>query len=64
IGYTLPQALTQKAVINRFRVFFSAQDLWEKTGMKFKNYDPEQPNNSNFNYPFFRSYAVGMNVGF
>ncbi|MFV0604854.1 MAG: TonB-dependent receptor [Niabella sp.] len=64
IGYTLPKKLTEKAKISRLRVFFSGQDLWETTGMKFKNYDPEQPNNASFNYPFFRSYAAGINLNF
>ncbi|WP_315815780.1 TonB-dependent receptor [Paraflavitalea speifideaquila] len=64
LGYTLPEKLTQKAGISKLRVYFTGQDLWEKTGMWYKYYDPEQPNNSSFDYPFFRSYAAGLNITF
>ncbi len=64
IGYTLPTSVTNKIGINKLRVFFTGQDLWETTGMWLNYYDPEQPNGANFGYPFFRSYAMGLNVTF
>ncbi len=59
VGYTVPQKLFQK-----MRVFFSAQDIWRITGMWYKSFDAENPNNNAWNYPFFRSYAAGLNVNF
>jgi TonB-linked SusC/RagA family outer membrane protein len=64
VGYTLPASLTNKIKISKLRVYFSGQDLWESTGMWYKYYDPEQPNNTSFDYPLFRSYAFGINVTF
>lgn len=64
IGYTLPAYLVKKAGMQSVRVFFSGQDIWEKNKMWFKYYDAENPDNASFNYPFFRSYACGLNVIF
>ncbi len=64
IGYTLPAAITQRAKISKARFYFSGQDIWESSKMWYKYYDPENPNNASFNYPFFRSYAVGLNLTF
>lgn len=64
VGYTLPAQWTTKIRIQRARIFFTGQDMWESTGMWYDYYDPENPNNSSFNYPFFRSYALGVNVTF
>jgi len=64
LGYTLPKSLTDKVKLQAVRIFFTGQDLWEKNGMWYKYYDAENPNNASFNYPFFRSYAFGLNVTF
>lgn len=64
VGYTFPARWTSKIMISKARVFFTGQDLWEHSKMWFKYYDPENPNSTSFNYPFFRSYAVGLNVTF
>ncbi len=64
VGYTLPVSLTSKAKISKLRIYFTGQDMWEKTGMWMKYYDPENPNGASFGYPFFRSYAVGVNLTF
>ncbi|SEW44729.1 SusC/RagA family TonB-linked outer membrane protein [Chitinophaga arvensicola] len=64
IGYTLPATLTSKAGMKAVRIYLSGQDLWENSKMWMKYYDPEEPNNTAFNYPFFRSYAAGLNVTF
>lgn len=61
-GYTLPSRITKKVHMNALRVYFSGQDLWEKSGMWLNFYDPEEPNNSTLNYPFFRSFAFGLNI--
>lgn len=62
LGYTIPRHLTQKIKIDRVRVYFSGQDLWETTGMWLNYFDPEQPNNTNYIYPLSRSYAFGINI--
>ncbi len=64
VGYTLPAALTQKLHIAKARIFLSGQDVWEKNKMWFKYFDAENPNNSGFQYPMFRSYSMGVNVSF
>lgn len=63
IGYTIPQALSRRARINKARIFFSGQDLWETT--KTLSYiDPESPNNLTYIYPFYRTVSVGLNLTF
>lgn len=64
VGYTLPAGMTRKAGIAAARIFFSGQDLWETSGMWIKYYNPENPTNASTTYPFFRSYAVGLNLTF
>lgn len=64
VGYTLPRRITQKAKIEKVRIFFTGQDIWRTTGMWYKAFDAENPNNNAWNYPFFRSYAAGLNVTF
>jgi TonB-linked SusC/RagA family outer membrane protein len=65
VGYTLPASWLKKIWISNLRIYFSGQDLWETTKMKIKYYDPEQAGGYNGNvYPFFRSYTLGLTVGF
>lgn len=77
IGYTLPTSLTQKAKIQKLRVYFSGSDLWEKTKIR-DGWDPEttrtvantgdsENNNvSTFSqrYPFYRYMTLGLNLTF
>jgi TonB-linked SusC/RagA family outer membrane protein len=77
IGYTLPASITQKARIQKLRVFFSGNDLWEKTKIR-DGWDPEATrnvanggDNQNNNvstysarYPFYRYLTAGVNVTF
>lgn len=64
IGYTVPKMLTSKVKIEKARIFFSGQDLWEVNSMWFNVFDAEYPNNAGYTYPFFRSYAMGINLTF
>ena len=64
IGYTLPQSLTGHVSITKARIYFSGQDLAELTSMWFPYYDPEIPNNASFQYPFFRTFSMGVNITF
>ncbi|QHS59539.1 SusC/RagA family TonB-linked outer membrane protein [Chitinophaga agri] len=51
-------------LINSLRVYFSGQDLWEINKMRIKYYDPEQATNIGYQYPFFRSFTLGLNANF
>lgn len=63
VGYTLPKHITQKAHLERVRVYFSGNDLWEWTSIK-DGYDPEMGETSqNAGYPFYRTLSFGVNVG-
>ena len=63
IGYTLPKQWTDKANIQRLRLFFSGDNLCEITGL-YKHYklDPECLGGQM--YPLQRSYSFGLNVTF
>lgn len=77
VGYTLPASITQKAHIQKLRVYFSGNDLWEHTKIR-DGWDPEasrnvantgDTNNNNVStssgrYPFYRYYTAGVNVTF
>jgi len=63
IGYTIPQNLTRRAKLDRVRVYFSGNDLWEWTSIK-DGFDPEMGETSqNVGYPFYRTWSFGVNVG-
>jgi len=63
VGYTLPKQWTTKAGINKLRVYFSGDDLWEWTKVK-DGYDPEYGENSNNTFPFSRLVTFGLDVTF
>lgn len=66
IGYTLPQAISRKAKIERLRVYVAGNDLWEITKVQDK-WDPEQTNaisGGSQRYPFYRMVTFGLNVTF
>ncbi len=62
LGYTIPKGITQKAKLERIRVYFSGEDLFE-----FHNtpggWDPEEGGTYR-EYPFARNYSVGLNFVF
>nr|WP_288837407.1 TonB-dependent receptor [uncultured Flavobacterium sp.] len=63
IGYTLPKSITDKVKLDKVRVYFSGNDLWEATKIK-DGYDPEMGETSqNAGYPFYRTLSFGINVG-
>ena len=62
IGYTLPQIWTRKAKLEKVRIYFSGNDLWEATSIA-DGFDPEMGETSNNNgYPFSRTWSFGVNV--
>jgi hypothetical protein len=62
LGYTIPKGISQKAKLERIRVYFSGEDLFE-----FHNtpggWDPEEGGTYR-EYPFARNYSVGLNLIF
>ena len=63
IGYTLSDRLLSVAGIERVRIYVAGHDVWEATKV-FDFIDPEKPNQSTYQYPFRRSYTVGLNLNF
>lgn len=63
LGYTFHFEKV-RPFINSLRIYFSGQDLWEVNKMKIKYYDPEQSANTGYQYPFFRSFTLGVNANF
>ncbi|SMC94321.1 TonB-linked outer membrane protein, SusC/RagA family [Pedobacter africanus] len=59
IGYTLPQAILRKLQVNRLRVYFSGENIFDKSGVKF-NLDPEALSGNV--YPFQKTFSFGLNV--
>ena len=66
IGYTLPQEWTRKFRLNRVRLYVSADNLFEWSGVK-PFFDPESITDTStfgYVYPFSRQYSFGLNVTF
>jgi len=71
LGYTIPQHIIQKAKIQKLRIYFSGNDLWEASHIR-DGWDPEATRNvgranneSTFSrYPFYRYMTFGVNVTF
>ena len=68
LGYTLPQRLTRKAFIEKFRVYVSAENLLTFT--KYHGFDPEISSGGTSLgidygvYPQARVWTVGFNLAF
>jgi TonB-linked SusC/RagA family outer membrane protein len=74
VGYTLPQSISHKVKLERVRIYFSGNDLWEMAKIK-DGYDPEMGEASvDFSttdgkttpgggYPFSRTWSFGLNIG-
>ena len=62
VGYTLPQIWTRKVKLEKVRLYFSGNDLWETTSIK-DGFDPEMgAASNNSGYPFARTWSFGLNV--
>ena len=64
VGYTIPTTWLQKYHVNSLRVFFTGQDLWEKSNLWIKSLDPETASGSAWRYPIMRNYSFGINLNF
>ena len=58
-GYTIPQTLTSKAGLQKVRVYFSGEDLFEVHNTP-NGWDPEENSGSITSYPFTRNYSFGI----
>jgi TonB-linked SusC/RagA family outer membrane protein len=72
IGYTIPKQYTQKLLLEKVRIYFSGEDLFEIHNTP-GGWDPEElgvfeyplvENRSIDAYPFARSYSFGLNIVF
>lgn len=63
VGYTIPRKWTSKAHIEKFRVYFSGDDLWEWSKVN-DGYDPEYGEASNNIFPFCRNLTFGVELTF
>lgn len=63
IGYTIPEKITQKIKIDRLRVFFSGDNLFEMSGL-YKHYKVDPEGLGGQMYPFQRYYSLGVNLTF
>lgn len=62
VGYTLPQIWTRKVKLEKVRLYFSGNDLWEATTIR-DGFDPEMgPASNTSGYPFARTWSFGLNV--
>lgn len=59
VGYSLPQSITKKLQVNKLRLYFSGENIFDKSGVKF-NLDPEALSGNV--YPFQKTYSFGLNV--
>ena len=60
LGYTFPANLTEKIKIEKARIYFTGQNLWERSKV-ISTLDPETING---NYPIMRYYALGLQISF
>ncbi len=60
LGYTFPAKLTKRASIEKARIYFSGQNIWEWTDI-VSTLDPETVDAT---YPMIRSYALGLQISF
>jgi TonB-linked SusC/RagA family outer membrane protein len=66
VGYSFPALLLKRIKIDQLRVYFSGANLFTVTKLDTKYIDPEQAGaeaNGRV-YPFFKTYAFGLNLGF
>ncbi len=62
LGYTLPKSLTKKMMLEKVRVYFSGEDLFEVHNTP-GGWDPEEGGGYTY-YPFTRNYSFGLNLSF
>jgi TonB-linked SusC/RagA family outer membrane protein len=63
VGYTFNDIDLKGVNFDKFRIYFSGNDLFEFTSIK-DGYDPEFGESSSSSYPFARSWSMGVNLTF
>ncbi|HOZ97874.1 MAG TPA: SusC/RagA family TonB-linked outer membrane protein [Niabella sp.] len=64
LGYSLPNSVVRRIRLNRVRVFFTGENLFEFSSIK-KYIDPEAvADGYGWAYPYQRKYAFGINLDF
>lgn len=61
LGYSLPKKWMKATGLGKVRFYFTGQNLFAATNLRFKTLDPESRNIYSFPY---RSYNFGVNVSF
>lgn len=61
LGYSLPKKWMKAIGFNKVRFYFTGQNLFSATNLKFKDLDPETGSATSFIY---RSYNFGVNLSF
>ncbi|MDR1120668.1 MAG: TonB-dependent receptor [Dysgonamonadaceae bacterium] len=63
LGYSVDEKLIKSIGLNRLRIFFSGENLFEITKM-LKAYDPELNITGGYMYPIMRNFSIGVNLTF
>ena len=63
LGYTFPKAWTEKIHLEKLRLYFSGENVFEISKLN-KNFDPELTDISGFIYPIMRNFSFGVNLSF
>ena len=63
IGYTIPEQVVSRLAITKLRFYIAGHDVWEAT-KAFDFIDPETPDKATYQYPFRRTFTVGVNLNF
>lgn len=63
VGYSFPQEWISKVGLQRLRLYFSGENLFEFSKLN-KNFDPELTSINGYDYPIMRSYSIGLNITF
>ena len=63
-GYTLPKKWTEKASMERVRIYFAGQNLWTWTPYMKEKIDPEAGNTDGRYYYQQQAFSFGLNVTF
>lgn len=62
LGYTLPSSLTHRVLIEKARIYLSANNLFTFDNRKFEAFDVEATSLSS--YPIYRTFNVGLSLTF
>jgi TonB-linked SusC/RagA family outer membrane protein len=62
LGYTLPEGILKKSILNRARIFISGENLITFTNY-YEGWDPEMTTAGSF-YPLLRTYTAGLDIKF